>query len=105
MGCGKDIVEHVGVPRFLFSDFPLGNSAGKPNDPKSQAETLAMALALFDAAEGPRTTRVSPQRWSDDDDWKLDFMNIDAMSEAEIEQRRQDFAKQKAVANAIKKTA
>ena len=28
MGCAKDIVEHVGVPRFLFSDFPLGNAAG-----------------------------------------------------------------------------
>ena len=22
MGCAKDIIEHVGVPRFLFSDFP-----------------------------------------------------------------------------------
>ncbi|MGA8758337.1 MAG: glycine/sarcosine/betaine reductase selenoprotein B family protein [Stellaceae bacterium] len=36
MGCAKDIVEFVGVPRFLFSDFPLGNSAGRPNDPDSQ---------------------------------------------------------------------
>ena len=27
MGCAKDIVEHAAVPRFLFSDFPLGNSA------------------------------------------------------------------------------
>ena len=27
MGCAKDIVEHCRVPRFLFSDFPLGNSA------------------------------------------------------------------------------
>ena len=26
MGCAKDIVEHCGVPRFLFSDFPLGNA-------------------------------------------------------------------------------
>ena len=26
MGCAKDIVEHVGVPRLLFSDFPLGNA-------------------------------------------------------------------------------
>src|SRR5690242_2425762 len=25
MGSAKDIVEYVGVPRFLFSDFPLGN--------------------------------------------------------------------------------
>jgi len=32
MGCAKDIVERVGVPRFLFSDFPLGNAAGRPND-------------------------------------------------------------------------
>ena len=32
MGCAKDIVEHAAVPRFLFSDFPLGNSAGKPHD-------------------------------------------------------------------------
>ena len=30
MGCAKDIVEYVGVPRFLFSDFPLGNAAGRP---------------------------------------------------------------------------
>src|SRR5262245_31029659 len=28
MGCARDIVEHVGVPRLLFSDFPLGNAAG-----------------------------------------------------------------------------
>ena len=32
MGCAKDIVEHAAVPRFLFCDFPLGNSAGKPHD-------------------------------------------------------------------------
>src|ERR1700733_608666 len=32
MGCAKDIVEHAAAPRFLFSDFPLGNSAGKPHD-------------------------------------------------------------------------
>ncbi|MFP5405724.1 MAG: glycine reductase, partial [Gammaproteobacteria bacterium] len=28
MGCAKDIVEHCGVPRLMFSDFPLGNAAG-----------------------------------------------------------------------------
>ena len=45
MGCAKDIVEHVGVPRLLFSDFPLGNAAGRPRDPASQAPTLDLALA------------------------------------------------------------
>jgi hypothetical protein len=31
MGAAKDIVEHCGVPRFLFSDLPLGNAAALPN--------------------------------------------------------------------------
>jgi len=66
MGSAKDIVEHCGVPRFVFSDFPLGNSAGKPNDPASQADTLALALQLRECAPGPRTTVQSPQRWSDE---------------------------------------
>ena len=63
MGCAKDIVEHVGVPRFLFSDFPLGNAAGKPNDPDSQAFTIELALEVLESSPGPRTTVQSPLRW------------------------------------------
>ena len=32
LGAAKDIVEQVGVPRLLFSDLPLGHSAGLPGD-------------------------------------------------------------------------
>ena len=53
MGSAKDIVEHCGVPRFVFSDFPLGNSAGRPNDPKSQRETLSLALQTLETASEP----------------------------------------------------
>ena len=66
MGCAKDIVEHAAVPRFLFSDFPLGNSAGKPHDVASQDRTLELALRVLEAAPGPRTTMQSPLRWSED---------------------------------------
>src|SRR6202000_2151976 len=52
MGCAKDIVEHSGVARFLFSDFPLGNSAGKPHNVASQDQTLALALRLLESATG-----------------------------------------------------
>ena len=52
MGCAKDIVEHAAVPRFLFSDFPLGNSAGKPHDVASQALTLELALSVLEARAG-----------------------------------------------------
>lgn len=98
MGCAKDIVEYVGVPRYLFSDFPLGNAAGRPNDPESQAFTMELALKVLESAPAPRTTVQSPLRWSDDPSWKLDFYNIEQMSEEEIARRRQEFDRQKEIA-------
>jgi hypothetical protein len=84
MGCARDVVEHCGVPRLLFSDFPLGNGAGKPHDPDSQRQTLALALDLLVQAQQARTTWVSPQRWSEDPRWKLDYSNPERMSPAEL---------------------
>ena len=80
MGCAKDIVEHAAVPRFLFSDFPLGNSAGKPHDVASQDRTLELALRVLEAAPGPRTTMQSPLRWSEDASWKLDYLNLERIA-------------------------
>ena len=102
MGSAKDIVEHCGVPRFVFSDFPLGNSAGKPNDPASQADTLALALQLLESAPGPRTTVQSPQRWSDEVAWKEEFQNVRFMSAEEIARRRAEFDKIKEVGQKVR---
>jgi len=96
MGCAKDIVEHCGVPRFLFSDFPLGNSAGKPFDADSQAATLELALRVLESAPAARTTVQSPQRWSDDAAWKLDYNNLARLTPEEIAERRQEFEQVKA---------
>ncbi|MFL5427689.1 MAG: glycine/sarcosine/betaine reductase selenoprotein B family protein [Myxococcales bacterium] len=101
MGCAKDIVEHAGVPRFLFSDFPLGNSAGRPNDPGSQRLTMKLALDLLEGAHLPRATVQSPLRWSDNEDWKLDYMNVARLSKAEIERRRKEFDEQKRIAKGL----
>jgi hypothetical protein len=98
MGCAKDIVEHCAVPRFLFSDFPLGNSAGKPHDVASQQTTMGLALKLLEGAVGPNTTMQSPLRWSDDPDWKLDFSNLDRIPPEELERRKAEFAESKAIA-------
>ncbi len=102
MGCAKDIVEHVGVPRFLFSDFPLGNGAGRPNDEASQDETLRLALELLESAPAPRTTFASPLTWSGDPSWKRDYCNIDLLSPDEIARRRAAFDEGKAQAKAIR---
>ena len=91
MGCAKDIVEHCGVPRFLFSDFPLGNSAGRPFDKVSQAETLELALRVLESAPGPRTTVQSPQRWSEDASWKRDYNDLSTLTPEKIAERRKEF--------------
>jgi D-proline reductase (dithiol) PrdB len=100
LGCAKDIVEHAGVPRFLFSDFPLGNAAGLPRDAASQAFTLELALQLLEAAPGARTTVQSPLRWSARADWKLDYANIERLSEADITRLRAEVDRGKAEAKA-----
>ncbi len=105
MGCAKDIVEYCGVPRFLFSDFPLGNSAGRPNDKASQILTLDLALGLLDSATAPRTTLQSPLKWAEDASWKSHFYNVDKMSPEELASRRADFDKVKEVALQRRKDA
>jgi hypothetical protein len=105
MGCAKDIVEHVGVPRLVFSDFPLGNAAGKPNDPGSQQVTLALALDLLEHAPAARTTVQSPVVWSSDPDWKLDYQNLDRIPPEELARRRAEFDRAKSVAAGLREDA
>jgi len=102
MGCAKDIVEHVGVPRFLFSDFPLGNAAGRPNDRASQDATLDLALRVLESAPAPRTTVQSPLSWSASADWKLDYCNVERLTPEEIARRRAEFDQGKAQAKALR---
>ena len=102
LGSAKDIVEHCGVPRFVFTDFPLGNSAGKPHDLESQAATLELAFSLLEKAPAARTTVQSPQRWSASSDWKLDFQNVDRIPETEIKKRRAEFDKIKAIGQKVR---
>ena len=100
MGCAQDIPEHVGVPRLLFSDFPLGNAAGKPWDAASQEATLALALELLVAASAPRTTVRSSQRWSASAEWKLDYCNAERVAPEELARLRAEFDAGKATARA-----
>ena len=101
MGCARDIVETCGVPRFFFSDFPLGNSAGKPFDVESQAETLEQTLRVFEIATEPGTTVTSSQQWADDLAWKLDYSNVDNLTPEEIAERRAQFDADKETARTI----
>ena len=61
-GCARDIVEHCGVPRFVFTDFPLGNPTGRPFDPECQRHIVSMGLDLLERATAPRATDAAPAR-------------------------------------------
>ena len=90
-GCAKDIVEHVGVPRFLFNNFPLGNGCGLPGDAASQLEIAHMAMRMLVTARGPRATVHSPFDWNGNADWQRDYSNAALLSAAEIARRRAEF--------------
>jgi hypothetical protein len=100
IGCAKDIVEYCGVPRFLFSDFPLGNSAGRPFDVESQRQTLELALRVLESAPGARTTMQSPIRWSEDAAWKRDYLDLTKLSPEKIAERKKEFDEVKSIARA-----
>lgn len=102
MACAKDIPEYCGVPRMLFSDFPLGNAAGRPHDPESQAVTLELALRVLESAPMARTTVQSPLRWSDTHEWKLDYCNAERLSRAELAGLRDEADKAREIAKVLR---
>ena len=102
MGAAKDIVELCGVPRFLFSDLPLGNSAGLPHDPASQAATLELALRLLESAPARRTTVQNPLRWPGPPTWRADYMNPSRLSPEELARERLRNDQDKAVAQGLR---
>jgi hypothetical protein len=68
----------------------------------SPDKRLADALALFESARDPGTIATSPLCWQQDDGWKRDFMNIEKLSNAQIDARREEFERQKRIASTIK---
>lgn len=101
MGCAKDIVENAGAPRFVFSDFPLGNSAGKPYDRRSQKTVLTLALSLLEHATKPETV-INLEHWSDDHRWKDDYSNPEKLSTEERAELRAAFDAGKQAAKTVR---
>ena len=97
LGSAKDILEVCGAPRFVFTDFPLGNPCGKPYDDISQTEIFSAALELLVNATRGGASIPSGQIWEGDFDWKKNFMYVGPENRAELkkkgEQRRIEQAK------------
>jgi hypothetical protein len=76
IGSARDIVEQCGVPRFVFTDFPLGNPCGKPDDQVMQRAIVGIALDLLETARHPRITVQTPFTWDTTGEWRAAYMQI-----------------------------
>jgi hypothetical protein len=101
-GCARDIVEHCGVPRFVFTDFPLGNPTGRPFDPASQRHVLDLGLELLEKAKEPRTTLQTPYEWSADTTWKAKVLTREQPFLAETDKEK--WLERKAAYKALRDT-
>lgn len=76
LGSALDVVEHCGVPRFAFVDFPLGNPCGRPWDRTMQTAVVTAAVDLFENAVAPRTTLRLGHRWGEDEGWRDEYLAV-----------------------------
>jgi len=64
------ITASANPPRAVHVDYPLGRTAGKPDDPASQDTIVRAAIETLAEAETPGEIRRLDLRWSENDDWK-----------------------------------
>jgi len=92
IGSAFDIVDHCGVPRYLHSDFPLGNPCGVPYDTTMQHKIVQQGLDLIERADEARCIERTPFSWKDEL-WRDDYAKVDQSNSEELrlrgERRRQ----------------
>ena len=101
IGSAHDIVSHCGIPRFLYTDFPLGNPCGKPYDNDMQMEIVHQAITLLEEAFEANTIRRSTCIWSEANSWRDEYLHVNEDNRAELarlgEARRRQQIQEKSI--------
>ncbi len=74
MSSALDITRSVNPPRATFLNFPLGHTAGKPNEPELNRQIMLETLEGFTSMTKPGSIKMLPFKWSEDDKWGLTAM-------------------------------
>ena len=69
MASALDIMQAANPPRIAFLDYPLGHTAGKPDEPELQRDILTQALAGLTSLSSSGTVAL-PFKWTEDEVWK-----------------------------------
>jgi D-proline reductase (dithiol) PrdB len=103
IGSALDVVRHCGVPRFLFTDFPLGNPCGHPWDRQMQEAIVRQGIGLLESANGPRTIERCSFRWkASDPEWRARYGRVDPAERKRLMALGEERRRQKADAKAAK---
>ncbi|MFP6811400.1 MAG: hypothetical protein VB960_10170 [Pseudohongiellaceae bacterium] len=86
IGSAIDVVEHCGVPRYLHSDFPLGNPCGKPYDKDMQRSIINQGVAMLHAVTKPNSSERTPYEWGENS-WRDDYSKVDDSNREELSRR------------------
>jgi len=100
LGSALDIVEYCGVPRFLYSDFPLGNPCGKPGYRDMQLAIVRQALSMVHGIDQPRATWRAPFTWSENDAWRAAYARVDDSNRDALQRKGEQRRRQQADARA-----
>ena len=76
------ITAAVNPPRAVYIDYPLGHTAGKPNDAAGQRRIMLKTLQALEASQSPGTFIDLNETWQADDAWKDRVMRPPAQNES-----------------------
>ena len=96
IGSAHDIVSYCGVPRYLYTDFPLGNPCGKPYDIEMQMEIIRQAVSLLEEAEKANTINRSPCSWPEENSWRDEYLHVNEGNREQLAQLGEDRRRQQA---------
>ena len=68
-------------PRGAFTDFPLGHTAGPPDDPEQQYRIVRDSLRALDSISTPGDIRHLNVAWPGGDAWRIEAERDDSSDE------------------------
>ena len=103
IGSAIDVVEHCGVPRYLHSDFPLGNPCGKPYDKDMQRSIINQGVAMLRTVTKPNSSERTPYEWGENS-WRDDYSKVDDSNREELSRRGENRRKRQQAEKAARLT-
>ncbi len=72
LGSALDILQSGNPPRGAFTDFPLGHTAGPPDDPEQQYRIVRDSLLALESISAPGDICHLDVSWPGGDAWRIE---------------------------------